>query len=120
MRLKFLFILFSVISLVVSAQTKSNSDARSNSDKTESEWNKQISEISQSQLIVLADGISYNANADGILLNLAKPTNNVKLFALTGEIYWSGNLVQGRFFIPARPGIYFLRINNKSYKVVCK
>jgi len=28
--------------------------------------------------------------------------------------------VQGRFFIPTRQGIYFLRINNKSYKVICK
>jgi len=42
------------------------------------------------------------------------------LFALTGQLLWSGNLVQGRFFIPVRQGIYFLRINGKSYKVICK
>lgn len=105
---------------MLSAQNRNNVDVRSTTEKSETDWSRQISEFSQTQPIVLAEGISYNANAEGILLNLAKPTGNVKLFALTGEVFWSGNLVQGRFFIPAKPGIYFLRINNKSYKVVCK
>lgn len=116
----FLLIFFFISVLMLSAQNRNNVDVRSTTEKSETDWSRQISEISQTQPIVLAEGISYNANAEGILLNLAKPTGNVKLFALTGEVFWSGNLVQGRFFIPAKPGIYFLRINNKSYKVVCK
>ncbi len=113
-----IFFLISV--LMLTAQNRINNDIRTHTERSDTEWNKQIGDISQTQSIVLAEGISYNANAEGILLNLAKPTGNVKLFALTGEVFWSGNLVQGRFFIPAKPGIYFLRINNKSYKVVCK
>jgi len=111
---------FLIFVLMMTAQNRNLVDVRSTSEKTETDWSRQINEISQTQPIVLAEGISYNANAEGILLSLTRPTSNVKLFALTGEVFWSGNLVQGRFFIPAKPGIYFLRINNKSYKVVCK
>ncbi|MDD3079630.1 MAG: hypothetical protein PHH37_11085 [Paludibacter sp.] len=68
----------------------------------------------------IASGVSYYTNQDGIFIMLSKATTNIKLFALTGDIVWQGNLVQGRFFIPVRPGIYFLRVNNKSYKVICK
>jgi hypothetical protein len=47
-------------------------------------------------------------------------TNKIKLFALTGQLLFNGELSQGRFFIPTKQGIYFLRINNKSFKVICK
>lgn len=113
-------ILLLAITLFTVAQTRNATDVRPGAERAEADWSRQISEISQTQSIVLAEGISYNANAEGILLSLAKPTGNVKFLTLTGEVFWSGNLVQGRFFIPAKPGIYFLRINNKSYKVVCK
>lgn len=66
------------------------------------------------------DNVSFNATSEGIYLSLGSGTYNVKLFALTGQLLWSGDLVQGKFFIPARKGIYFLRINGKSFKVVCK
>lgn len=70
--------------------------------------------------LVVADGFSYYNNDGGIFLILPKPNNNVRLFALTGQVIWTGELVSGRFFIPTRPGIYILRVNGKSYKLSCK
>lgn len=72
------------------------------------------------QQMTSADGFSYYTTPGGIFLILPKPNNNVRLFALTGQMIWSGELVSGRFYIPVGQGIYFLRINNKSYKVSCK
>jgi hypothetical protein len=73
-----------------------------------------------SQNVVVADGFSYYTTSGGIFLILPRPNNNVRLFALTGQLLWSGELVSGRFYIPTKSGIYFLRVNNKSYKVSCK
>lgn len=73
-----------------------------------------------SQQIISADGFSYYTTSAGIYMYFPRPNNNVRLFALTGQLLWSGELVSGRFFIPTGEGIYFLRVNNKSYKVSCK
>jgi hypothetical protein len=70
--------------------------------------------------IIVADGFSYYTTQNGIYLIFPKTNNNVKLVALTGQLIWSGELVSGRFYIPTGRGIYFLRVNNKSYKVSCK
>jgi len=70
--------------------------------------------------VIVADGFSYYTTQSGIYLIFPKTNNNVKLFALTGQLMWSGELVSGRFYIPTGRGIYFLRVNNKSYKVSCK
>lgn len=70
--------------------------------------------------VIVADGFSYYTTQSGIYLIFPKANNNVKLFALTGQLIWSGELVSGRFYIPTGRGIYFLRVNNKSYKVSCK
>lgn len=75
---------------------------------------------SSGQQVVVADGFSYYTSTGGIYLIFSKPNNNVKLFALTGQLIWGGELVSGRFFIQTGEGIYFLRVNNKSYKVSCK
>lgn len=72
------------------------------------------------QQIISADGFSYYTTSSGIYMYFPRPNNNVRLFALTGQLLWSGELVSGRFFIPTGEGIYFLRVNNKSYKVSCK
>lgn len=72
------------------------------------------------QQIVSAEGFSYYTTSAGIYMYFPRPNNNVRLFALTGQLLWSGELVSGRFFIPTGEGIYFLRVNNKSYKVSCK
>jgi hypothetical protein len=112
-----------VITFIYSAggQNKSSVDSRPSVEKQESNWNKSETEnIQNSQASSTVDGVTYSANADGIFITLPKATSSIKLYALTGELFWSGNLVQGKFFIPARRGIYFLRINNKSYKIVCK
>jgi hypothetical protein len=73
-----------------------------------------------SQQIISAEGFSYYTTSAGIYMYFPRPNNNVRLFALTGQLLWSGELVSGRFFIPTGEGIYFLRVNNKSYKVSCK
>lgn len=70
--------------------------------------------------VIVADGFSYYTTSSGIYLIFPKANNNVKLFALTGQLIWSGELVSGRFYIPTGRGIYVLRVNNKSYKVICK
>ncbi len=72
------------------------------------------------QQIISAEGFSYYTTSSGIYISFPKPNNYVRLFALTGQLIWSGELVSGRFFIPTGEGIFFLRVNNKSYKVSCK
>lgn len=66
------------------------------------------------------DYVSFNANSEGIFIIVNSGKNKVKLFALTGQMLLDGDLAQGRFFIPAKKGIYFLRVNTKSFKVICK
>jgi len=66
------------------------------------------------------ENVSFSATANGIFINILSGTNKIKLFALTGQLLLNGDLTQGRFFIPTRQGIYFLRVNNKSFKVICK
>lgn len=75
---------------------------------------------SNNQQIFSVDGFSYYTTSSGIYIYFTRPNNNVRLFALTGQLLWSGELVSGKFFIPTGEGIYFLRVNNKSYKVSCK
>lgn len=66
------------------------------------------------------ENVAFYSAANGIFISILSGTNKIKLFALTGQLLLNGDLTQGRFFIPTRPGIYFLRINTKSYKVICK
>lgn len=112
--LLFIILLISTLSLV--AQTKNPSDNKPVVVKVETP----DPDVPAPNQGVTVDGVTYIPRPDGILITLPRASNNVKLLALTGEVVWSGALVQGRFFIPTRPGIYFLRINNKSYKVICK
>lgn len=114
-----ILILF-VCSMTMVAQNKSSGDNKTVVIKSDNEWNQTDEDNTSQNTAVTVDGITYIPRQDGILITLPKASNNVRLLALTGEVVWSGNLVQGKFFIPTRPGIYFLRINNKSYKVVCK
>lgn len=120
MKTSLLYIALFLFVLAVYAQNKS-ADHKPTVVKSESGWNKQDSDNQQNGTTqTVADGIVFSTNSDGILITMPKAVGNVKLFSLTGEVVWGGNLVQGRFFIPTRPGIYFLKVNNKSYKVVCK
>ena len=122
-------ILYLIILLVLVAFTSSNAFAQSDQTKAsvvKIEGAGQFSatdtdrSIVSNQQVIVADGFSYYTSTGGIYLVFAKANNNVKLFALTGQLIWSGELVSGRFFIKTGQGIYFLRVNNKSYKVSCK
>jgi hypothetical protein len=116
----FLVVLF-IFVLAGFAQNKSASEHRPAVAKSEAGWNKAESENAPtSNAQTIAEGIVFSTNSGGIYITLPKAVGNVKLFSLTGEVVWTGNLVQGRFYIPTRAGIYFLKVNNKSYKVVCK
>jgi hypothetical protein len=107
--------------LNVTSQNKNISDRRPTVLKTDAGWNKSENDFQQSSnKQTIADGIIFSSTNEGIFITLTKVSGNVKLFSLTGEVVWSGNLVQGRFFIPTKAGIYFLKVNSKSYKVVCK
>jgi len=66
------------------------------------------------------ENVSFYGSSDGIYFSIINGTNKIKLFALTGQLLFDGDLTQGKFLIQTRKGIYFLRINNKSYKVICK
>lgn len=114
-------LLLVLITLPSIAQNKSNVEQRTPVVKSDAGWNKSENESTQANSAqVISDGITINTKQNGIYITMPKAVANVKLFSLTGELVWAGNLVQGRFFIPTQAGIYFLRVNNKSYKVVCK
>jgi len=66
------------------------------------------------------ESVSFSSTSEGIIITILNGTNKIKLFALTGQLIFNGDLTQGRFLIQTRKGIYFLKINNKSYKVICK
>ena len=89
---------------------------------TQNTWTKGENEVnpSPSNTILGDENVSFSATASGIYINIIHGTNKIKLFALTGQLLFNGDLTQGRFFIPTKQGIYFLRVNNKSYKVICK
>ena len=66
------------------------------------------------------ENVSYNGTGEGIDVTILSGTNKIKLYALTGQLLFNGILTEGHFLIKARTGIYFLKINNNSYKVICK
>ena len=117
--LVFIFILFGGSCLLFAIGPD---EPRTGVTKPDANWSKSESETTPivNPIINIAEGISYSTTSEGILLIMPKASSNIKLFALTGDVVWQGNLVQGRFFIPMRPGVYFLRVNNKSYKVICR
>jgi hypothetical protein len=85
-------------------------------------WTRGDNESSQGTTSPVSgtENVSFNGTSDGIYITINSGTNKIKLFALTGQLLLDGDLTQGRFFIPTRKGIYFLKINNKSFKVICK
>jgi hypothetical protein len=90
-------------------------DSQNGSEKDDNEGSTNVN------LPVLGtETVNFSATSDRIYITIISGTNKIKLFALTGQLLLNGDLTQGRFFIPTRKGIYFLRINNKSFKVVCK
>jgi hypothetical protein len=120
-----LLLICMIFAMVVRADNRNPGDQRTTVLKTESNWTKTDVETTTTpavapNVITIVEGISYYSSNEGLFLTLTKSASNIKLFSLTGEVVWQGNLVQGRFLIPTRQGIYFLRINNKSYKIICR
>jgi hypothetical protein len=124
----FLFLVISIASLF--AQTPVKSDSHSASQNVivkidgglQTTWTKNETEgtASTSSSTSANENVSFSATANGIYVTISSGTNNIKLLALTGKLLLAGDLTQGRFFIPTRQGIYFLKVNNKSFKVICK
>lgn len=126
MRFALYIFLCSCLVVQLSAQNKKATNTLATSIKAESTWERPIADttstatINPANIVTINDDISYYSSSTGLFITLNKPTTNVNLLSLTGESVWKGNLVQGRFLIPIKQGIYFLRINNKSYKVIRK
>lgn len=67
------------------------------------------------------ENVGFYSTPEGIFINILSGTNKIKLFRITGQLLLNcENITQGRFFIPTRKGIYFLKINNTSYKAICR
>jgi hypothetical protein len=121
-------LLFLIVLFSLSAQNSSKTDSRPQNQNVvlkidgASGWSKadNDSPAAQGTPIVSNENVTFSSNSEGIFITVNAGTNKIKLFALTGQLLLNGDLSQGRFFIPTRKGIYFLRINNKSYKVICK
>ncbi len=125
-----LTLLFLIVSVAaIFAQTQAKGDSRTGNQNTvirlegnQNNWVKNETDGTSTTNVQSSDNenVTFNSTTEGIFISIIKGTNKIKLFALTGQLLLNGDLTQGRFFIPTRKGIYFLRINNKSYKVVCK
>ncbi len=124
----FLFLIILGAGLI--AQNNQKGDTRSSNQNAviriegsvQNGWVKGDNEAStgNSAPVVANENVSFSATSDGIYVTINSGTNKIKLYALTGQLLLNGDLTQGRFFIPARKGIYFLKVNTKSYKVICK
>jgi hypothetical protein len=122
------FLIFAVFVISLWAQNAPKGDTRAASPNTvikadggTNTWVKSENETSTTTLQNSGtDNVNFTSTASGINITITGGTNKIKLFALTGQLIFNGDLTQGRFFIPTPEGIFFLRINNKRYKVVCK
>jgi hypothetical protein len=126
-------LLFSILFLLIlysgSAQNGSkheskvaipNGVVRIDKDKdAQTSWSNK-SDIDANNPVLGNENVTYNTTSEGINIIIIGGENRIQLLALTGQSLLNGVLSQGRFFIPARKGIYILKINGKSYKVVCK
>jgi hypothetical protein len=122
-----LVLLISIVTLFAQSATKGDVHTATpfvvvRLEGLQSGWPKGDNDATTSPSIIIAgnEGVSFSATVSGIYITIIDGTNKIKLFALTGQLLFNGDLTQGRFFIPTKQGIYFLRINNKSFKVICK
>jgi hypothetical protein len=129
--MKQVFILISLFLFIGLNYAQNNSKTESHStaqnaivkiDGSQNSWPKGDNDNStgSSSQTSGTENVSFNATSEGIFVTILSGTNKIKLFALTGQLLLNGDLKQGTFFIPTRNGIYFLRVNNKSFKVICK
>ena len=116
--LSFLFLCMSVAGIYAQSATKSDSHASNQTvfiriEGNQNGWARADNETSQGATSTVSgtENVSFNGTSDGIYITINSGTNKIKLFALTGQLLLDGDLTQGRFFIPTRKGIYFLKIN---------
>jgi hypothetical protein len=101
----------------------SNRNTKNRNDGTQYGWLKIENDASSVSGTPAPDNenVSFYSTSDGIYVSIISGgINKIKLYALTGQLLSNGDLSQGHFFTPTRRGIYFLKINNKTYKVICK
>jgi hypothetical protein len=123
----FLVLLISVMTLAAQSAAKGDVHAATpfvavRLDASQSGWPKGDNDAATAPNVIVAgnETVSFSATASGIYISIIDGANKIKLFALTGQLLFNGELSQGRFFIPTKQGIYFLRISNRSFKVICK
>lgn len=122
-----LVLLISVVTLFAQSAAKGDVHAATpfvvvRLDGSQNGWPKGDNDAATAPTVIVTgnESVSFSATTSGIFITIIDGTNKIKLFALTGQLLFNGDLTQGRFFIPTKQGIYFLRINNKSFKVICK
>ena len=101
----------------------SNRNTTNRNDGTQYGWMKIDTEASSGSATPALgnENVSFYSTSDGVYVSInSGGINKIKLYALTGQLLSNGDLSQGHFFTPTRRGIYFLKINNKTYKVICK
>lgn len=126
--LTYIILLVSVVT--VNAQFPAKTDIRTAGQNTviringaqQNDWIKGDSDGTTNPNIQISgnENVSFYSTSEGIFVTILNGSNKIKLFALTGQLLYGGEMTQGRFLILTRRGIYFLKINNKSYKVICK
>ncbi len=129
MRQHFILIFLLLFTGFVSSQSNGKNESHSTSQNavlkivgSQNAWSKGDNDnlgTANSQALG-TENVTFYATSEGIFVTILNGTNKIKLFALTGQLLLNGDLKQGSFFIPTRKGIYFLRVNNKSFKVICK
>jgi len=121
-----LFIVFTLSGLFAqnsrSEKHSSNQNSIHRNDGAQSGWQKIEDNASLGSNIPASgnENVSYSSTSDGIYVTISSGTNKIKLYALTGQLLSNGDLLQGLYFTPTRRGIYFLKINTRTYKVICK
>ena len=122
-----LFLLFLVVTIFAQNTTKGDSYLTNQNtviriDGSQNSWVKPDNEVAArtNAATTVNENVSFSSTSEGIFINIISGANKIKLFALTGQLLLNGELTQGSFFIPTRNGIYFLKVNNKSFKVICK
>ena len=123
-------LLFLVLSMgILFAQSNVKGDTHSASSNVivkieglQSQWTKNENDANTNTNTPIYgnENVTFSPTSNGIYINILKGSNKIKLLGLTGQLLLDGDLTQGHFFIPTRQGIYFLKINNKSFKVICK
>jgi len=121
-----LFLIFTLTGLSAQNSRSENHSTNQNSalrnDGAQYGWQKIDNDASLGSNVPASgnENVSYSSTSEGIYVTITSGTNKIKLYALTGQLLSNGDLSPGHYFTPTRRGIYFLKINTRTYKVICK